>query len=81
MLFTKREGIELRIDSEASSGGSGTALSPDALWWGWNWASSSTEPLPQPLSPKAGAEVGPFETHHAGKRGSRQGPKNTRGKS
>jgi hypothetical protein len=57
LLFVRRGGIELRIHSGASSGGAGIGLSPDALWWGWNSASGSTERLQQPLSPQAGEEV------------------------
>jgi hypothetical protein len=57
LLFVRRGGIELRIHSGVSSGGAGIGLSPDALWWGWNSASGSTERLQQPLSPKAAEEV------------------------
>ena len=57
LLFVRRGGIELRIHSGVSSGGAGIGLSPDALWWGWNSATGSTERLQQPLSPKAAEEV------------------------
>ena len=57
LLFMRRADVQLRIHSEASRGGAGMALPPDALWWGWKSFSGSTSRLEKPVGPKAGEPV------------------------
>ena len=57
LFFLRRGDIQLRIHSGASRGGSGIALPPEALWWGWPAFSGSTTRLERPAAPKPGDEV------------------------
>jgi hypothetical protein len=57
LLFLRRADVQLRIHSEASRGGAGMALPPDALWWGWKAFSGSTTRLEKPITPKTGEPV------------------------
>lgn len=57
LLFLRRADVQVRIHSEASRGGAGMALPPDALWWGWKAFSGSTTRLEKPIAPKPGETV------------------------
>lgn len=57
LLFMRRADVQLRIHSEASRGGAGMALPPDALWWGWKAFSGSTSRMEKPVAPRPGEPV------------------------
>ncbi|MDG3004103.1 hypothetical protein [Paludisphaera mucosa] len=57
LFFLRPSDLQLRIHSEASRGGSGIALPPDALWWGWKAFAGSTTRIEKPVAPKPGEDV------------------------